>query len=762
MRVARSRLEARLRARGYSAAATEEAVQSSRAWLDVRLDAVRRRKHRVVRGSALVAFAPGRIELRPMEVSLPGPNELTVELSVSAVSPGTERAQYLRLPNAQVAFPFRPGYSGAGRVIAAGRNVRGFARGDAVAVPRVSHASVATVAAGSVYHMPPGVRMEDAALVYLGMIAGYGLRRAEIESGTPVGIVGYGTIGALAQRLAVVAGAGATTVIAATRARERLARAGGARSFLSADEDVTGLGLPVVLEATGDPSALVTAVAAAGQGARIVLLGSSRGVGELPLADIRRKRLELVGAHISALAVEARRNGNDPFRELAEEFLGALADGRLRVDDLVNLVVDPRESSAFYRRLATDPSVVGARFDWSLLSQEERPRTVGLFARPRLDLSGRDPEGAVLPALPEPSKAAAARRRRGDELRVGLLGCGEIGVQNARALAQAEGVELAACFDPVDALARDVADRFGGVVYRSPEDLFGATGLGAVLIATPHHLHAPLALEAIDAGLHVIVEKPLALNSEEGRSMVAAADARGVLLSTCFPYRYEAHVVAARRLVEAGALGSPSGVLVNYGADKPPSYSLGGYSSRALSPWRASRRQAGGGVVIMNLCHYLDLVRHVANLEAETVTARVDRLDEEDAVEDTAAVAITYTNGAIGSIFGSSVARGSAFSELRLWGDAGHVLLEPQPRLYTLRALSGLTAGRWHELPTPGPENVRTIYVERFAEAVQNGSPPDISGDDGLAVQALMDAVYESATSGAAVRTDKPVDPVRA
>jgi predicted dehydrogenase len=198
------------------------------------------------------------------------------------------------------------------------------------------------------------------------------------------------------------------------------------------------------------------------------------------------------------------------------------------------------------------------------------------------------------------------------------------------------------------------------------------------------------------------------------------------------------------------------GVLVTYASDKPPSYWLGGYSNRSSMPWRASRALAGGGVLIMNLCHYLDLVRHVAGLEAETVTAVVEEADDDDRVEETVAVAVRYANGAVGSIFGCSALRGAAFSELRIWGEAGHVLLEPKPRVYTLRALDGMTAGRWHQLPESGPENVRTTYVERFADAVRAGTAPDVPAEDGLVVQALMDATYESARLGG--RPIRPAD----
>ena len=755
MRVARSRLESRLAAQGHSGEATAAAVRSLRWWLDARAAAARRRSGLAV-GSTVVATGPGRVELVPIEVPLAGVGELTVEIDTTVVSPGTERAQYLRLPNAQLDFPYRPGYSGAGRVVAVGRKVENFKLGDNVAVPRVSHTSLVTVSAASAYHVPVGVPLEDAAFVYLAMISGYGVRRALLEHGAPLGIVGTGPIGALAHRLAALAGAGPTTVIAASRTRERVAQASGADRFLTANdnEEIGALEVPVVIEATGAPAAFATAVAAVARGGRIVLLGSTRGESEFSLLDVRQKRLEIVGAHISALAVEARSVAGDPFGELAETFLSALSAGEIQVDDLAEVVADPREAAALYRRLATDPAVVGARFDWTLLPAEDRRRQARFVARPDLRPQGLDPD--VHP-LPPPATSALVRARTPPStfrLRIGLLGCGEIGAQNARAIAGARNAELVACFDPAFHLAQDVADRFGGVTCSSADELL-AGEFDAVLIATPHHLHASQAVQAIESGLHVMVEKPLARNTQEANEMVEAARNQGVLLSICFPFRYEAHAVAARGLIEAGALGQTTGAVINYASDKPPSYWLGGYSNRSSVPWRASRELAGCGVLIMNLCHYLDLVRHVAGLEAETVTAVVDESADDDRVEETVAVAIRYENGAVGSMFGCSALRGAAFSQLRIWGEAGHALLEPQPRLYTLRALDGVTAGRWHELPEPGPENVRTTYVERFAEAVHTGTAPDVPGEDGLVVQALMDAMYESARRGG-----QPVRPV--
>ena len=114
----------------------------------------------------------------------------------------------------------------------------------------------------------------------------------------------------------------------------------------------------------------------------------------------------------------------------------------------------------------------------------------------------------------------------------------------------------------------------------------------------------------------------------------------------------------ARRLIAAGALGETFGVLLNFFMDKPPSYWIGGFSSRAHSDWRGSREQAGGGVLIMNLSHYVDLIRHLTGLEVEAVSSGAQSSEQTAEVEDAVSVTVRYANGALGSLFANAALRG--------------------------------------------------------------------------------------------------------
>jgi predicted dehydrogenase/threonine dehydrogenase-like Zn-dependent dehydrogenase len=746
---------------GHSPAMIRDAKREAWWWFQARSQALERRT-RLLSGHAVVWPAPGLAELVRVEVPRAGDREVTAEVLTSVVSSGTERAQYLRLPNTNVGFPHRPGYSAAGVVLATGANIAKVKPGDLVALRSVPHMSVTTAPASSVHGVPTGVPVEAAAMVQLGIICGQGVRRAVVEPGQPVCVIGAGLIGVLAQRLATAAGSGPVTMVARSRVKEAIALAGGAARFIAADEEreeVAAVPAPVVIEATGDPEALVLAVEAAAHGGRIVLLGSPRGVtADVPLSALRAKRLRVIGAHVDTLRHESRLTGIDMYEREARSFLDLIASGRLSVLDLVEAVIDPREADAFYRRLARDREIVGARFDWTLLSADDR---VGYGRMLRLpDVTGRGTDLHRRPLSP------GARRRRASlfdqvdpfaeasgSLRMGLLGCGDIAVQNAGAIHMASNVELVACYDPIEALADDVGQAYGAEVAPTSDALLDHDGVDAVLLSVPHDLHRPLGAEAAAAGKHVVVEKPLANNLEAASELVRAADRAGVVLSICFPQRYQPEVVVARSLIQAGALGEFAGMQLNFFMDKPSSYWVGGFSGRAQSTWRGSREQAGGGVLIMNLSHYLDLVRYLVGVEADVVAARTQIVDPTAEVEDAVGVTVRYANGALGSLFANAALRGSDPSaELRLWGSHGHIAVEPDPRVYTLRALQGLRTNRWQTFGRLPPANTRALYFSRLATAIDKGEPPDITGEDGLVVQAFIEAAYRSSDSGREVR----------
>jgi predicted dehydrogenase len=353
-------------------------------------------------------------------------------------------------------------------------------------------------------------------------------------------------------------------------------------------------------------------------------------------------------------------------------------------------------------------------------------------------------------------------------LRFGIIGCGGAALAVAQALAAAERTALAATYDLNPALARDLAEHHGGTAFESLDALLGSPEVDAVYIAVPHYQLAPLAAQALQAGKHALVEKPMALSLAEADALIALADAKGLGLGVNYDLRQAAQAVQARALVQGGAIGTVIGVRCNTLIDKPTSYWQVGYSARYVSPWRATKAQAGGGVVLMNSSHQLDAVRFITGLEVARVSGVVGARVVDVEVEDTGSASLLYNNGAIGSLFaGAHLAGVEGGSErLELFGREGQLRM---PSLYgddpvqlflrrdwTLpNAAEPLAAGRWHSLPHE-PAHIYQGTVEAFARAIQAGQPPSPNGRDARAVLAIVLALYRASDEGSVQVLEQP------
>jgi len=706
--------------------------------------------------------ALGRAALEPITVE-PGAREVLVEIAASVISSGTERARFVGLPNARVDFPHRPGCSASGRVIGLDPGVQGFRIGDEVALLDVPHQSIAAVPAERAFLVPAGTSLPDAAILQLALIAGLGVHQARLRSEEPLGIIGVGLIGALAQRLARLQGAGPCTTIARTPAKEGIARAGGAVAFLAVEEQGTSavqhLELPVVIEATGDPEALALAIDAAAPGGRVIMLGSPRGQAPLALLEtIRRKRLLLIGSHITRFEGTPGL-GPAGLAAMAGRVLKALAAGSLSVADLLE-DVDPREAARLYRRLVNDRELVGARFDWTGFLNGDAPIREG--ERRSCAPAGTAPQAIPPSAVTDrPGEGlswgggpAGVRRQIDRPIRFGFVGCGEIAVFNAEAIATAPNTSTVACFDINPELAHDLAQRHGAVAMPSLPALLERDDVDAVVLSLPHHLHAPTALEAAQAGKHVVVEKPVATDLRSAAELVQAVERTGVALSVCFPERYSTGTTRAKEIVERNGLGDIFMVELLWYADKPPSYWFGGFTGRSASTWRMRPETSGGGVLLMNACHGLDLVRHVTGLEVASVSASTANVGKIGDVEDTFAIEVRFGNGALGIMAGTSTVGGLHHESLRFLGTDGWLGLRPVWEMRTSRRVAdlGIKVNVPIRLGPPSPPLVtRSRYFSRFASAVRDNRRPDVTGADGLWVQAVITAAYEAAMSGARV-----------
>jgi predicted dehydrogenase len=228
-------------------------------------------------------------------------------------------------------------------------------------------------------------------------------------------------------------------------------------------------------------------------------------------------------------------------------------------------------------------------------------------------------------------------------------------------------VTLAAVCDVSPALAKKVGEQYGVPSFTNSSDLLGSGLVDAVLIATPHFDHPPVAIEAFQRGIHVLSEKPIAVTVKEATRMINAAKKSGLVFGVMFQSRTFPLYRAAKKLIDKGAIGD----LIR------TSLTLAMYRSQAYydsAGWRATWKGEGGGVLLNQAPHGLDIFTWLAG-RPKWVAAQTRTRAHKIEVEDEAFAVLDYANGAHGYIY-ASVNEVPNYDRMEIVGDRGKILIE--------------------------------------------------------------------------------------
>jgi predicted dehydrogenase len=333
-------------------------------------------------------------------------------------------------------------------------------------------------------------------------------------------------------------------------------------------------------------------------------------------------------------------------------------------------------------------------------------------------------------------------------MKVGILGAGSISDTHARAATSIPGVEVVAVYGRNAEKAQKLAATHGGVAYDSLERFLDHRPMDFVAIGSPSALHAEQGIAAAERGLHVLVEKPLDVTAERADRLIAAADKAGVKLGVFFQDRLKPDVVTLKALVDAGALGRPilgSGRVKWY---RPPEY-YGG------SRWRGTFALDGGGALINQAIHTLDVMLHVWGPIA-SVDARAGTQLHKIEVEDTVVATLQFENGALGTFEASTAVYPGYARQVELTGTNGTVTLEHDSLVgIDLQVADARFPSPAAQPRDPAPVNAASPLVsdatphrrviENFIDAIRRGGRPACDGPEGRRSVAVIDAIYASA-----------------
>ena len=253
-------------------------------------------------------------------------------------------------------------------------------------------------------------------------------------------------------------------------------------------------------------------------------------------------------------------------------------------------------------------------------------------------------------------------------LRTAVVGVGGIGGRHVKAVAAHPRADLVAVADLDLEAARVAAEPHQARACGGLEQLLEQEpDLDAVILATPHHLHAPMSLTALECGLHVYVEKPIATRISDADRVVDAASSAGRVLAVGHQYRTYPGNVRLKQLVDA-ELGDVQRIVWQWLEARPESY-------YARDRWRCTWAHAGGGVLLNQASHDIDLLCWLFGAPAE-VSAVVGNRGHAHEVEDTAIATVRFASGAVASLQFSTWARRLSYRQID--GDAGAVVWQDE------------------------------------------------------------------------------------
>lgn len=715
----------------------------------------------------------GQIELAEVPCPLVRPGHLLIQTTHSLISPGTERTlvefgqagligkaraqpEKLRqvldkvrtdglLPTLETVFsrldePLPLGYCNVGRIIEMGRGVTGFRIGQRV-VSNGPHAEMVLVPATLATPIPDGVDDESATFAVLGAIALHGIRLAAPTFGESFAVIGLGVIGLLAVQL--LRGHGCQVVgIDTNAARCDLAARFGCRT--------------IVVKQGIDPVDAAVAIAG-GHGMDGVLISASASTDEIihQAAAMCRKRGRIVC--VGVVGLNLRRSEfyekeltfqvscsygpgrHDPDYEGGahdyplpyvrwtvarnlEATLGAMSHGILDVGDLITDRLPHDQAAEAYQKVVDDRSALGVLLTYPV-GTPPVSHTVAVIEEKKTVLS--------IPAEPV----------------VGVIGTGNFARLVLLPAIKATGARIRCVASAGGVTGLHAGRKFGAEQTTTDyHELLASPEINVVFIATRHSDHSSIAAEALEAGKHVFVEKPLAVDEEGlGRVREAHAARSDLQFMVGFNRRFAPHALKVRQLLADRAQPIVARMLVNAG-------------KIAEDHW-IHDPEVGGGRVIGEACHFLDLLMFIVGFPITSVQAVSMTSAVRAGPEDTLSINLSFADGSIGTI--QYLANGPRSYPKE------HVEVFSEGRVVTVENWRRLRAHNWPGVPTMRMRQNKGHQEEirMFLHHVARGGPPLIPFEELELVTRATFAVMRSMAEGKTMRLDttpdSPRDPVR-
>ncbi|MBQ4868356.1 Gfo/Idh/MocA family oxidoreductase [Priestia megaterium] len=331
-----------------------------------------------------------------------------------------------------------------------------------------------------------------------------------------------------------------------------------------------------------------------------------------------------------------------------------------------------------------------------------------------------------------------------EKVKIGVIGCGSIAQhRHLPEYKMNEQVELVAVCDINTERANSVAQQYGVKAYTNYEELLASGTVEAVSVCTPNYLHAPISVAALNSGVHVLCEKPMATSEEEAKAMIEAAKTNGKKLMIGHNQRFVASHQKARELIGKGEIGKIYSFRTAFGHGGPEDWSVDGKDS-----WFFKKDEAFIGAMGDLGVHKTDMLRYILNEEIVEVGAFVESNAKDFAnVDDNAVCVLKTESGIIGTLAASWAYNGKEDNSTIVYGEKGILRLEDDPTYslvaqYATGEVVNYELGKIQSNDEGGQSNSHVI--EQFVDAVAEDKESPVPGEEGLKSLAVILAALKS------------------
>ena len=343
-------------------------------------------------------------------------------------------------------------------------------------------------------------------------------------------------------------------------------------------------------------------------------------------------------------------------------------------------------------------------------------------------------------------------------IRIGILGCGKIAqVRHIPEYADNKDCELYGFYNPTRSRAEDMAKKYGGKVFDTPEELLADPNIDAVSVCAANYAHAELTIKALKAGKHVLCEKPMATNLADCEAMVAAAKESGKLLMIGQNQRLTAAHMMARKMVEDGVIGKVLTFRTSFGHGGPETWAI----KPGKDTWFFDKSKAAMGVMADLGIHKTDLIQFLLGQKVVATTAMLTTLDKRGAddeligVDDNAICIYKMADGTVGTMTASWTYYAAEDNSTVLYGSKGEIRIYDDPAHSIVLKKPGKEPEYFDvEQIQTNDNQTKSGIIDAWVDCLKEGKEPEINGDSVVSAMRAVFASIESSETGKTVEIE--------